>query len=61
MNVNGNKFQLIIFNRQMQKNMSTHVDDQTILWLNCWVYILMTYLTNFDAHVDSIVVRLEGS
>ncbi len=56
MKVNGNKFQLIILNRQVTENVSIHVDGH-IIENEHVVNLLGLYiddLLNFDAHVDNI-------
>ncbi len=56
MKVNVNKFQLIIFNRQMTENVSINVDAYVIRNEHV-IKLLGVYiddLLNFDAHVDNI-------
>ncbi len=52
MKVNTDKFQLIIFNRQMTKNVSIHVDGYAIKNENVVINKLFGLYINCRAHVD---------
>ena len=61
MKVNANKFQLIIFSKQVTENVSIHVDGH-VTENEPVVKLLGLYiddLLNFDAHVDNICRKAE--